>query len=1509
MSERALDRLHVPVPDGTVPGHDRTSSSFSLTSPTSGHDRTGSSCLSPVLSGPPSPTRYAPVNCEVHMLVPTIPAEEPLAEHIRVLLKETDSDPSAFQHLRDIYLQTIQPSTTASPLLKQLHCMPVTSSAIANAVQASEESSVILGSTSTSLLRSPMAQKMKSNYHQWKSTFLKTKDSEHDEESADEDGFAPMQPPITDLVVVFSGDVTPEDFEKIEKSPGGIKADLNRGRRGQFVYLCQKRETPSAFGYKRPPISDIILIYPERGECPPPNYEFVQRRGVAANLNAGVSGEKLYMCFKRSASSSITDIAVVFPKKGEKVPYGYMKIDKTPHGHSVDIHTNMEVSICYKKHIGLVEYLKPLWWHATLANSPHGPVPLNAHAPRPKTRTAFFDDGDSKGDATKAVEVVRSEMATRDKLATAPSLSRAASVNDASSDDDLSTLIKYMYPLLVSCHMRQGTIAVQAIARLETLLDSDLVKRHVMKNDAYLLTALVETINTSCQQGLRDRVPIVMGVLSKVIKQYAHEFSSVILHEVTKALLFVNDFDDGAARAALEDMIHSVIRRVDVDKNMIQANLSKLFAANHPSIASRDGLLANIVYGVASEAVTTVEIARMNENALNIIKGHSSIYSAGFCHEIQHCIKGLLQTTAECNAYQLIATLSKYATKRNCSTVDQAYEKDCASITNTLHMLDVALLSGPPVFKDHPVFGQQIRRFVCSVVNSACVMWSESVMRAALSLVTTLWNQYRLHLKVELALLFENVFLRILRSPGPTAAIFQSLVLHELMPWFQLPHNVVEIFLNFDMDRQFVQQWKVFEQFCAALCSITETSCVNGGSSDADDSNALDIGEQALSTILAILRSLMDASGHAHLILRNDKTRILSMAKGGWELDEFSSPTSPTAASQPDLSPHAATSSDEVAPQPQDDHESNPILNQKLGSIYGTVRERNELQKKSQQLLKRGMEIAETKSFKKALEYLIAMGLIKESPRDITSFLRIYHTFFDESDIGDYLGEGDEEFKLHIRLTYARAISFTGMTLVEALRHYLTHGGFKLPGEAQKIARMVEAFAQCYYEDLAGATAFSSSDTIMILAYSIIMLNTDLHNPQVKKNKMSKDQFVKNNRGIDNGNDVPKSLLEDIYDDILNTPIQLKGLAYTLPSTKPDHATNADAECEKFRMWLSKSVTQSEDLMKDLARSKFTFNFFGVDASISPDLVKILFERVWFHFLALSTTILSNNQSDLSLVLQCLDMLRYCISICVFLEMHVERQAFSNQLTKLQMSDTFGKEPLKEPASTDDHHRQQQQPEWLEGHKSSDTDPWTVIGDIHVYVNKLKDSIQKRQTVENLKSVTKRINRSHVYLHDSTQFIREGDLTKRCRTGRHRVYRFFLFNDQLLYADKGISGNFNAHQSLRLRLTRLADIPDSLLVRNAFQILNPVKSFTVIAETAPLKAEWMREIEEAIMEANKKTNINLRRLSTARGLKRENNAAIIAEAKANAKEKVDETSAPAAPMATPPEMWVAQLDV
>ncbi len=55
---------------------------------------------------------------------------------------------------------------------------------------------------------------------------------------------------------------------------------------------------------------------------------------------------------------------------------------------------------------------------------------------------------------------------------------------------------------------------------------------------------------------------------------------------------------------------------------------------------------------------------------------------------------------------------------------------------------------------------------------------------------------------------------------------------------------------------------------------------------------------------------------------------------------------------------------------------------------------------------------------------------------------------------------------------------------------------FRLPGESQKISRIVEAFAGRYFEQCSGV--FKTSDAAFVLSYSIIMLNTDLHNKQVR---------------------------------------------------------------------------------------------------------------------------------------------------------------------------------------------------------------------------------------------------------------------------------------------------------------------------------------------------------------------------------------------------------------------------
>ena len=69
----------------------------------------------------------------------------------------------------------------------------------------------------------------------------------------------------------------------------------------------------------------------------------------------------------------------------------------------------------------------------------------------------------------------------------------------------------------------------------------------------------------------------------------------------------------------------------------------------------------------------------------------------------------------------------------------------------------------------------------------------------------------------------------------------------------------------------------------------------------------------------------------------------------------------------------------------------------------------------------------------------------------------------------------------------------SGMSFEDAIRQFLE--SFKLPGEAQKIIRILEAWSRQFYAQEPGF--FSSADAVYILAISVIMLNTDKHNPAV----------------------------------------------------------------------------------------------------------------------------------------------------------------------------------------------------------------------------------------------------------------------------------------------------------------------------------------------------------------------------------------------------------------------------
>ncbi|CAA7387928.1 unnamed protein product [Spirodela intermedia] len=170
---------------------------------------------------------------------------------------------------------------------------------------------------------------------------------------------------------------------------------------------------------------------------------------------------------------------------------------------------------------------------------------------------------------------------------------------------------------------------------------------------------------------------------------------------------------------------------------------------------------------------------------------------------------------------------------------------------------------------------------------------------------------------------------------------------------------------------------------------------------------------------------------------------------------------------------------------------------------------------------------------KKGLEFLQGTHLLPEKldPQSVACFFR-YTAGLDKNLVGDFLGNHDD-FCVQVLHEFAWTFDFHEMNLDTALRLFLET--FRLPGESQKIQRVLEAFSERYYEQ--SPHILANKDAALLLSYSLIMLNTDQHNVQVKK-KMTEEDFIRNNRLINGGSDLPREFLTELFHSICKNEIK-----------------------------------------------------------------------------------------------------------------------------------------------------------------------------------------------------------------------------------------------------------------------------------------------------------------------------------------------------------------------------------
>ena len=314
---------------------------------------------------------------------------------------------------------------------------------------------------------------------------------------------------------------------------------------------------------------------------------------------------------------------------------------------------------------------------------------------------------------------------------------------------------------------------------------------------------------------------------------------------------------------------------------------------------------------------------------------------------------------------------------------------------------------------------------------------------------------------------------------------------------------------------------------------------------------------------------------------------------------------------------------------------------------------------------------------KRGIKLFLQEGFIRsESPNDIASFL-LRNERLDKAMIGEYLGEGDPE-NIAIMHAFVDLMDFEKRRFVDSLRQFLQH--FRLPGEAQKIDRFMLKFAERYVTQ--NPNAFANADTAYVLAYSVIMLNTDQHSSKLKGRRMTKEDFIKNNRGINDNQDLPDDYIGSIFDEIANNEIVL--------DTEREHAANLgipttpagglasragqvfatvgrDVQGERYAQASEEMATKTEQLYRSLIRAqrrtavKEALSRFIPATSIQH--VGSMLNVTWMSFLSGLSAPMQDTQ-NLDIIRLCMEGLRLAIHISCAFDLETPRVVFVTALAK-----------------------------------------------------------------------------------------------------------------------------------------------------------------------------------------------------------------------------------------------------
>ncbi|XVE93040.1 hypothetical protein REPUB_Repub01dG0155800 [Reevesia pubescens] len=529
-------------------------------------------------------------------------------------------------------------------------------------------------------------------------------------------------------------------------------------------------------------------------------------------------------------------------------------------------------------------------------------------------------------------------------------------------------------------------------------------------------------------------------------------------------------------------------------------------------------------------------------------------------------------------------------------------------------------------------FLNAIKQYLCLSLLKNSALSVMSIFQLQCSIFMSLLTKFRSVLKAEIGIFFPMLFLRVLENVLQPSFLQKMTVLNLLEKIAGDSQIIIDIFVNYDCD---VDSPNIFERIVNGLLK-TALGPPPGSTTTVSAVQDITFRHESVKCLVGIIKSMGAWMDQQLKIGDSDLPK------------SFESDTSAESLS-------TTTAEDGTLP----DCELHPEMNSEL-SDAATLEQRRAYKI---EFLK-GVSLFNRKP-SKGIEFLINTKKVGNSVEEVASFLKNNTSGLNETMIGDYLGER-EEFALRVMHAYVDSFNLKSMDFGEAIRFFLH--GFRLPGEAQKIDRIMEKFAERYCK--CNPNSFTSADTAYVLAYSVILLNTDAHNNMVK-DKMTVSDFIRNNRGIDDGKDLPEEYLAALYDQIVKNEIKMNADS-SVPQSKQANNLNKLLGLDGILNLVSWKQTEEKPLgangllirhIQEQFKAKSGKSESVYHAVSDIAILRFMVEVCWGPMLAAFSVTLDQSDDRLATT-QCLQGFRHAVHVTSVMSMQTQRDAFVTSVAK-----------------------------------------------------------------------------------------------------------------------------------------------------------------------------------------------------------------------------------------------------